>query len=169
MANLSLITSRFMSMVDVIDDADSCWNWKGFITPSGHGQFWMPSPLVTRCARHSGRDIRASRAAWILAHGPIETTDYICHTCNNPRCVRLSHLYKGTHQTNQADKIGQYRNEQATHVKLNWTKVRYIRASEGHESRASLAAFYEVSPTTIGRIWRGVDKGGWREEVPLNG
>ena len=151
---------RFWQKVRFGEGMDDCWEWTGFCFPSGHGQFHM-----------GDRDVKASRAVWLLYNGPLTSKEYICHKCDNPKCVRLDHLYKGTHQTNQADKRGKekHRHENATYVKLDWNKVSYIRQSRGSESQSSLAAFFEVSLCTISRIWRGVDKGGWREEVPLNG
>lgn len=48
--------------------------------------------------------LRAHRAAWSLANGPIPDGMFICHHCDNPSCIRLEHLYLGTPQTNMDDR-----------------------------------------------------------------
>jgi HNH endonuclease len=181
-ANLALITSSkylsqrwlaFWEFVDIPDAPDACWEWQGFCYPTGHGQF------------HFGRDMKASRAVWIMYHGPLETKDYICHKCDNSKCVRLDHLYKGTHQTNMADKIGKYVNRAATYVKLDWQQVEAIRslnepAPEGRKqirghlprgmySQLEVAKMFGISPTTVRRVWNEEERGGWRGEVLLDG
>lgn len=154
------IDLRFWQKVKFGQGMDDCWEWTGFCCPSGHGQF------------HMGKmDTKASRAAWILYNGPLRREEYVCHRCHNPKCVRLDHLYLGTHASNQKDEAvrGSRKNEKGHNAKLNWDQVSYIRQSKGTESQNSLAHFFEVSQTTISRIFRGAERGGWREGVALNG
>jgi Zinc-binding loop region of homing endonuclease len=168
--------NRFWSKVKIINDLTSCWEWQGFLFPTGHGQFWM-----------DGRDIKAQRAAWLIIHGPLVSTDYICHRCDNARCVRPTHIYKGTHQTNQADrrKNCSFRHEKASYTKLTWELADKIRAlnipfvgyrptfrgqyPRGKYSQLEVAKMFGISPTTVRRIWNQEDIGGWRREVPING
>lgn len=164
MANKSTnvpIEDRFWSKVRIDAAPDACWEWQGFCYPTGHGQFCF-----------NGRDIKASRAVWMLYNVvSLCSEDYICHTCDNPCCVRLDHLYKGTHQTNQADKRGKfsYRHENAPYVKLDWNKVAALRALQGACTQIVAAQKFGISPTTVRRVWNAEDRGGWRREVPLNG
>lgn len=102
----------------------------------------------------------ASRAVWIMLFGDLSRNEYICHTCDNPRCVNPRHLYKGTHKTNMADKIGKHRGERATNCKLTQSNALYIKQSRGRESTKSLADFFGISPKTVSNIWRG-DIWGW--------
>jgi len=164
---------RFWQKVKFGEGMNDCWEWTGFCFPSGHGQFHIPDI----------GDVKASRAIWLIYNGPLESSDYICHRCDNAKCVRLDHLYKGTHQTNQADKRGKvkHRHENATYVKLNWKLAREIRAlnlpapsnrknirghlPKGMYSSSEVAAKFGVTASTVARIWANEDKGGWREEV----
>ena len=53
----------------------------------------------------NGRQMRAHRAAWIEAHGPIPDGMMVLHRCDNPGCVRVEHLFLGTAADNTADMI----------------------------------------------------------------
>lgn len=160
MANKNIpITERFWTKVNKdgpipqhCPELGNCWLWTGFIYPTGHGQFHMSS---------MGRDVRAQRAAWLLFVGELETHEYVCHRCHNPACVRLEHLYKGTHQTNMRDKIATkaYRYENSPYHKLSWRTVREIRKliqvlQTGSRTKKyeQLAKKFSVSSTMIRRV-----------------
>ena len=46
---------------------------------------------------------RAHRVAWELEHGPLPEDVALMHTCDNPACVRVSHLVPGDQAANLAD------------------------------------------------------------------
>lgn len=78
---------RFWSKVRYGPD---CWGWTG--TPSQtYGNFLF-----------RGRQEKAHRVAYRLTYGPIGIL-LVMHRCDNPRCVRPSHLRLGTHQDNALD------------------------------------------------------------------
>ncbi len=85
-----IVLRRFVSKVA---KSDGCWLWKGK-TMSGYGTVIINQHLF-----------RAHRVAWTIAYGPIPDELCVCHTCDNPRCVRPSHLWLGTQEENQEDKI----------------------------------------------------------------
>jgi hypothetical protein len=102
-----------------------------------------------------GQRWRAHRLAWTLSRGPIPAGLFVCHTCDNRRCIEPLHLYLGTHRDNMRDAfhkgrcIGQ-RGELGSAARLTEAQVRAIRVA--HASGASyraLARQYGVAPTTI--------------------
>jgi|SRR6185295_118289 len=76
-----------------------CWVWSGS-TRMGYGQF-----------QYEKRYLTASRVAWFLKTGQWPTL-FCLHKCDNPPCVRFSHLFEGTQKTNLEDmtKKGRGRN-----------------------------------------------------------
>jgi hypothetical protein len=79
---------RFWSKVRI---GDECWEWQGFRDkPSrrpncrsilGYGQF--------RC---NGAMHKAHVVAFVLSNGPLPAHRFVGHRCDNPACVRPSHL-----------------------------------------------------------------------------
>lgn len=53
--------------------------------------------------RIDGRLVRAHRVSWEVHSGPIPDCLYVCHRCNNKRCINPDHLYLATHRQNLID------------------------------------------------------------------
>jgi hypothetical protein len=70
-----------------------CWVWTGSSFTTGYGSFWM-----------FGKLLLATRVAYEIWVGPIPTFKFVLHKCDNPSCVRPSHLYVGTQQDNADDR-----------------------------------------------------------------
>jgi hypothetical protein len=107
------------------------------------------------------------RAAWILNHGEIGSESKVCHTCDNPPCVNLRHLFVGTDADNAADKVRKGRQWRGTGTKngmavLTEDQVREIRSIYQRKYGFGchvLARKYGVHNTTIkyivnGKTWR---------------
>ena len=65
------------------------------------------------------------RVVWKMAHGVIPKGMYVCHSCDNPPCIRLEHLFLGTPGDNTADMMAKGRrgrcdgNSPKTHCPAN--------------------------------------------------
>lgn len=77
-----------------------CWDWKGPINRGGY--------TVMTCNKQNGAET-GHRASWMLYKGDIPKFKHICHSCDNRRCTNPEHLWIGTHQENNADKISKGR------------------------------------------------------------
>jgi len=73
-------------------EASECWPWTAFIGTWGYGMFWL-----------DGRNINASRAAYLLLVGEIADGLVVCHSCDNPACCNPAHLFLGSQGDNVRD------------------------------------------------------------------
>lgn len=89
-----LMTERFWKRVN---KTDSCWEWTGGLDTMGYGMLRVPAP------RSSNKKVRVSRYSWELHNGPIPNGLFVCHTCDNKKCVRPDHLWLGTASDNMLD------------------------------------------------------------------
>lgn len=81
-----------------VNKTEGCWEWTGSTHKFGYGEF-----------RSGYTFYRAHRYSYELHHGEIEEGLGINHKCDNPKCVNPDHLYAGTQQQNNADKLARDR------------------------------------------------------------
>lgn len=141
---------RFWSKVQKAE-GDACWIWQGVINRHGYGAF----------RRTRGPSIEAHRMAYILEHGEIQDGRHVCHTCDNPACVRPDHLFLGTPKENMQDRSKKGRSasrvgEKNNNAKLTEEDVRQIHALKNAGfSNDSIASRYGVKPSHITLISSG--------------
>lgn len=161
---LAADVARFLSHVDVNGPTmphmkTNCHVWTKSCQPRGYGQFVI---------RVNGRyqPVGAHRQGWIYFVGPIsDEKPFVCHRCDNPPCVRLEHLFLGTHQDNMDDMFAKDRRtaavgEKASKTKLTAEQVIEIRARHANGERmATLGREYGIAGWNIsmivqGRVWK---------------
>lgn len=93
---------RFIGKSNRKSEADGCWEWSGLRDKDGYGKFSI-----------GRRSFRAHRIAVAMQGVEIPRNMLVCHSCDNPSCVRFSHLFIGTHKDNISDKESKGRGNKA--------------------------------------------------------
>jgi hypothetical protein len=132
-----------------------CWTWMGSKQPRGYGYF-----------RLNGKVSYAHRVAWFLTH-KTPPRGHCLHRCDNPSCVRPSHLGEGSAKANTQDMVRKNRQrfshprENNGRSKLTEADVKEMRnaAASGRSTPAELALAYglhkeHVSAILRGRFWK---------------
>ena len=141
--------TRFWRLVARSDDG--CWLWTGSVDRDGYGRFFVSQTPRVRVLAH--------RYSYQLVHGPRPSTVCILHHCDVPACVRVDHLFEGTHTTNHLDMQAKgriARGERGGLAKLTDAQVVEIRHryAAGGISQARIAVDYGVSDKLVGYIVR---------------
>lgn len=71
-----------------------CWIWTGKTNQYGYGIAWT-----------GFTEVRAHRAGFEYQVGPIPDGLMVLHKCDNPACVRGTHLFSGTKKDNAQDAL----------------------------------------------------------------
>lgn len=126
------ILEKFMEKVDR-NHPSGCWQWTGSKDSWGYGQIRIVSSS-------GGSKIRgAHRISFELFKGEIPDGYFVCHTCDNPRCVNPDHLFLGTQTDNMQDRLRKGRNPFAnkTHCKNGheFTEENTIHYKSGRSCR----------------------------------
>ena len=122
-----------------------CWEWTKTANTKGYGRIgWQ------------GKMILASRASFETFIRPLAEGEIVRHTCDNPPCIRPSHLVAGTHADNRNDAVQRERaavGERVGSAKLTEDLVRQLRGDrEAGASYKQLRATYGLSLGTISFI-----------------
>ncbi len=132
---------RFNSKVDPA--GNGCWLWKGKLNRGGYGRFVMFEKYWL-----------AHRASYYLfVSRNLKDESKVMHTCDNPACVRPSHLKIGTQGENVRDMVEKGRGKGGAIRKLNPEMVLKLRNEFRFHSMEygirGLAKRYGIHPITV--------------------
>jgi hypothetical protein len=125
----------------IVDPNTGCWNWQDTLLHNGYGRL-----------QQNGKSIKAHRFAYEYYNGSIKEGYFICHSCNNRRCVNPKHLRQDTHSSNMIDMV--LSNNGKDQI-LSVDEVIEIKKALKHYYRGQirdLAHFYKVSERQIYHI-----------------
>lgn len=130
--SLEQATEKFWLMVD---KTDGCWNWTGYVLPSGYGN-WVNRKFGTS---------RPHRIAYELIVGPISEELQIDHLCRNRLCCNPGHMEAVTQVINV---------RRSTVAKLTEQDVEGIRSlcATADMSQKEIALAFGISQSQVSRI-----------------
>lgn len=114
-----------------------CWNWTAGKDRQGYGILKLNRSMK-----------KAHRVSYEYYVGPVPEGLLVCHNCDNPTCVNPTHLFTGTHQDNNQDKVNKGRATGA-HKGSNNAGKPVLAEGIRYQSSASAARFLGVHWTTI--------------------
>ena len=135
---MKTIKERFYSKFKVAPSG--CWEWMT-ASANGYGRFSL-----------LGKGDWAHRASWFIHNGKWPM-GFICHHCDNPKCVNPEHLFEGTPKDNTHDALRKGRKLGAP-IKHNPTQIRRF-LDKGLPQR-TIAKLVGASQTTVSEIKRGI-------------
>ncbi len=119
---------------------DGCWLWVGSKLPKGYG-------MLAKTYAH--------RFSYEIHTGTIPAGLLVCHSCDNPSCVRPDHLFLGTYKENTQDMIRKGRTNgpkgtRAARAKLTELQVLEIRAAT--DGPSAIAKRFNLNESTVCKI-----------------
>ena len=84
---------KYLIENSTIDEKTGCWNWDLCLDGRGYG--------YSRRNKFTSRS--AHRLSYYLFVGPIAEGLFVCHHCDNPKCINPEHLFIGTQKDNMMD------------------------------------------------------------------
>lgn len=80
------------------NERTGCLEWTKHLNSTGYGHMKIKK-----------REELAHRIAWVISGREIPDGLLVLHTCDNPSCVEISHLFVGDHDANMADMVAKGR------------------------------------------------------------
>lgn len=138
--------ASFWSLVRLRLRTTACWEWDGETTD-----------LYPRF-KVGARRYTVGRVAYAITYGYVPENAFVCHHCDNPKCVRPDHLFLGSATENMVDKMQkgrEARGERAGGAKLTEDQVKRILTST--KTARAIGAEFGVGKSTVGKIRSGVN------------
>lgn len=131
---------------DKFDKTESCWEWKSSLGKDGYGQFRLGNTMV-----------KAHRFSFEMYNQKkIEAGKFICHVCDNKKCVNPEHLFEGTPKDNTQDAINKGRIKIIRNTNVNLLD-KMLAEMMRHDYKngfkyKELVTKYNTSPQQVSRV-----------------
>ncbi len=123
---------------------NGCWEWQGSCSSTGYSQ-------IIGYGKKCGH-----RLSYKVFKGDFKETLFVCHSCDNKKCVNPDHLFLGTSKDNHFDMTIKGRNNQVRGIKTGRSKLTEENVKEARKLYESgvfgcsiLAKKYKVTSRTI--------------------
>lgn len=124
----------------------SCWIWIGTKTKRGYGRINI-----------DGKSIYTHRFSYELLHGQVPDGRKVLHKCDNPPCVRGSHLFSGTDQDNVDDCIQKDRFHGNISKSDRMEIIKIYRS--GNYTQREIGMKFNINRSHVSRIVNGKNSG----------
>lgn len=138
---------RFWSKVIKGPESDSCWEWDACLHSAGYG-------MIGTTLKGIGKKYYAHRISWEWHNGDIPKGLFVCHLCDNPKCVNPKHLFLRTHKDNMQDMASKGRHTGARQL-TNQQVVEIRERFANQEDAKRLASEFDISPQHVRALARG--------------
>ena len=148
------LAERFWAKVQ---KTHGCWLWTANCTKDKEGN--RRNGLIGAGRRGDGM-LFAQRVSWEMHNGAIPEGMLVLHVCDNPQCVRPTHLFLGTQSDNMQDMVRKERQGKTgpapgtgAKSKLSQRQLATLRKDGASGvSKEELAARYGVCVSTVRNI-----------------
>ncbi len=127
-----------------------CYEWVAGADDDGYGVFGF-----------RGKSAKAHRVAWILFRGEIPKGKCVLHKCDNPSCIRPSHLFLGDQMDNRRDMLAKGRGRNYRKISSGMVTVIRREYIAGYDSGELAVRFRipsgHISKLLTGRIFKDQD------------
>lgn len=134
----------FWQQAAVTSNPEKCWEWQRSCNPNGYG--------LSRMKIDGKQWMLASRVSYYFYYGKDPQDLFVCHKCDNRKCINPHHLFLGTALDNSKD-MWKKRRGSAKLTPENVKKVKQmLRDGETH---SSIGKAFNVKSSTISKINTG--------------